>query len=458
LNIEISFYDTYIKLVRIKYPIIEDITMQMLIIHLLISFFVLGQNPPSGDEWPDWRGYSRDGTWNENGVLKTFDFDKFEIKWSAPVSSGYSGPTIEGGRVYLTDRQTRPEEVERVLCFDAENGNEIWTYTYDCEYVGVGYPAGPRASVIVEGPLAYSLGTMGNLFCFNKENGDIIWGKDLNEEYKIRMPIWGIASAPILIDDKIILIIGGEDNAGVVALDRKSGKEVWRNLQDEAGYSAPVLVEQAGQKVLVVWTAENIAGLDPESGKVFWIHEFKPRNMPINIATPVLYKNYLFFSSFYDGSILIELNKEELKSSVVWRRIGKDERNTDALHCCISTPLILNDYIYGVDSYGELRCLDLLTGDRIWEDLTAVNKDRWANIHFIQNGDLTYMFNEHGELIISKLSYSGYHEISRAELIEPTTTQLNRRGIGVAWAHPGFAYKHVFIRSDKELTSADLSQ
>jgi hypothetical protein len=68
------------------------------------------------------------------------------------------------------------------------------------------------------------------------------------------------------------------------------------------------------------------------------------------------------------------------------------------------------------------------------------------------------MFNEHGELIISKLSYSGYHEISRAELIEPTTTQLNRRGIGVAWAHPGFAYKHVFIRSDKELICADLSQ
>ena len=432
--------------------------MQLILIYLLISFFAIKINSPSGDEWPDWRGPSRDGTWNEKGVMKRFDFDEFEIKWSVPVSTGYSGPTIQDGRVYLTDRLTKPGQAERVLCFDAENGDEIWTYTYDCEYVGVGYPAGPRASVIIEGPYAYSLGTMGNLFCFDKENGGVIWSKDLNEEYRIRMPIWGIASAPIIVDDNIILIIGGEENAGVVALDKKNGKEVWRNLQDEAGYSAPLLVEQAGRKVLVVWTAANIAGLDPDNGKVYWIHEFIPRNMPINISTPVLYKNYLFFSSFYDGSILIELDEKELKSSVVWRRIGKDERNTDALHACISTPVILNDYIYGVDSYGELRCLDLLTGDRIWENLTAVNKARWGNIHFVQNDDLTYMFNEHGELIIARLSELGYNEISRAKLIEPTTAQLNRSGVGVTWAHPGFANKHVFIRSDSELVCADLSQ
>jgi outer membrane protein assembly factor BamB len=432
--------------------------MQILIIYLWIFSFVIGIKLPSGDEWPDWRGPFRDGTWTEDGVLTRFDFEEFDIKWRVPVSSGYSGPTIEGGKVYLTDRQTRPDQVERVLCFSADTGKEIWTYTYNCEYVGVGYPAGPRASVIIDGPYAYSLGTMGNLFCFGKDKGDVKWSKDLNQEYRIRMPIWGIASAPIIVDDKIILIIGGEKNSGVVALDKNTGKEVWRNLEDEAGYSAPLMVEQAGKKVLVIWTASNIAGLNPDNGQVYWMHEFEPRNMPINIATPVLYKNFMFFSSFYDGSILIELDKNELKSTVVWRRIGKDERNTDALHCCMSTPLIIDDYIFGVDSYGELRCLDLFTGDRIWEDLSAVNRDRWANIHFVQNGDLTYMFNEHGELITARLNESGYHEISRAKLIEPTTVQLNRRGVGVTWAHPGFAYKHVFVRSDRELLCADLSQ
>ena len=156
--------------------------------------------------------------------------------------------------------------------------------------------------------------------------------------------------------------------------------------------------------------------------------------------------------------MLLKLHEEKLSATRVWRRQGKNERNTDALHCIMSTPLILGDYIYGVDSYGELRCLDLLTGDRIWEDLSAVKKARWANIHFIQNGEIIYMFNEQGELITSKLSKEGFQEISRAKLIEPTTEQLSRSGEGVTWAHPGFAYRHVFIRSDKELLCADLSQ
>jgi hypothetical protein len=152
------------------------------------------------------------------------------------------------------------------------------------------------------------------------------------------------------------------------------------------------------------------------------------------------------------------LDEDQLGASRVWKREGKNEKDTDALHCCISTPVILDDFIYGVDSYGELRCLDLLTGDRLWEDLTAVNKDRWGNIHFVLNGDLSYMFNEHGELIIASLSDKGFHEISRTKLIEPTKEQLSRSGVGVTWAHPAFAYKHVFVRSDSELVCADLSE
>jgi outer membrane protein assembly factor BamB len=101
--------------------------MQILIIYLWIFSFVIGIKLPSGDEWPDWRGPFRDGTWTEDGVLTRFDFEEFDIKWRVPVSSGYSGPTIEGGKVYLTDRQTRPDQVERVLCFSADTGKEIWT-------------------------------------------------------------------------------------------------------------------------------------------------------------------------------------------------------------------------------------------------------------------------------------------------------------------------------------------
>jgi hypothetical protein len=120
----------------------------------------------------------------------------------------------------------------------------------------------------------------------------------------------------------------------------------------------------------------------------------------------------------------------------------------------ISTPVLQGKYVYGVDSYGQLRCLDLHTGDRIWESLDAVPKNRWANIHMVKNQDNIWMFNESGELIISRLSPQGFHEISRTKLIKPTKGQLNR---GVCWSHPAFAYKHVYIRNDEELICADLS-
>jgi outer membrane protein assembly factor BamB len=430
--------------------------MYLLFIKIIIALFFSSSDTATLDDWQDWRGPNRNGTWNEKGILKRFDSDKLKIKWSAPVSPGYSGPTVSDQRVYLTDRITKPAS-ERVLCFDAKTGESIWSFSYDCDYFGIGYPAGPRASVVIDGNQAYSLGAMGHLFCFDKATGDVLWKRDLNEEYEIRMLIWGISAAPLIVDNMLILNIGGSDNACIVALDKLTGKELWRSLEDDASYSAPILIQQAGKPVLIVWTGQHIVGLDPKTGKVYWQQEFTQKRMVINIATPVFHDHYLFLSSFYDGSMLLRLGENDLSASVVWRREGRNERNTDALHCCISTPLIMENLIYGVDSYGELRCLDLETGDRIWEDLTAVKPNRWANIHFIEHDQFTVMFNEHGELILANLSKEGFEEIDRAKLIEPTTAQLNRSGTGVTWAHPAFANKHVFARSDKELVCADLS-
>jgi outer membrane protein assembly factor BamB len=426
-------------------------------VYLSLILLIVFHSQELQDDWPDWRGPKRDGTWIETGIVKKFDSGQLNVKWSVPVAAGYSGPTVSGQRVYLTDRIAHPENLERVLCFDAMNGTEIWSFSYDCDYVGVGYPAGPRASVVISDNRAYSLGTMGNLFCFESSSGKVLWSKDLNIDYRIRMPTWGISAAPLIVDEKIILNIGGSDNACVIALNKVTGKEIWRALNDDTSYSAPVLIEQAGKPVVIVWTGQRVVGLDPETGSVYWAEEFRQEQMIINIASPVLFENHLFVSNFFDGSMLIRLDEKSLSSGIVWQRAGRNERDTDALHCCISTPLLKGNYIYGVDSYGELRCLEMETGDRIWENLSAVKQARWANIHFIQNGELTYMFNENGELIIARLSDKGYEEISRAKLIEPTKEQLNRGGEGVTWAHPAFAYKHVYVRSDKELVCADLS-
>jgi outer membrane protein assembly factor BamB len=260
--------------------------------------------------------------------------------------------------------------------------------------------------------------------------GKVIWMHDLNQEYHIKMPIWGIAAIPLIYGNKLILQIGGSKGSSVLALDKNTGKEIWRSLDDDISYSAPILIQQAKKPVLVVWTAENLNGTNSETGKVFWQIPFTIK-MGTAISTPVFYNSYLFVSFFYSGSLLVKLDQKTATAKKVWLRVGESEMKTDALQCFINTPIIKDDFIYGVDSYGEMRCLKLANGDRVWEDLSAVKKDRWAIIHFIDHGKQTWMFNEHGELLITELSPDGLKIISRANLIEPTTDQLNRKGTGV---------------------------
>jgi len=363
---------------------------------------------------------------------------------------------VADGRVYVTDRLRGTEEVERIHCIDFESGRILWTHEYNCRYEGVAYTAGPRASVVIEDGRAYALGTMGHLYCYDAESGVVLWRKTPGRDYVVRVPIWGVAAAPLVEDDLLIVQLGASDGGCIIALDKKTGREAWRALEDEASYSAPIVVEHAGHRVLVCWTGSNVAGLDPISGQIFWQYPFEPTRMIIAVPTPVVQGDRLFLTSFYDGSLMLRLLQEEPWVEKIWRRQGRSERNTDALHSMISTPYMDGDYIYGVDSYGELRCLDARTGNRLWEDLSVVPRARWANVHLVRNGDRVWMFNELGELIIATLSPDGFHEISRAKLIEPTTEQLQQRG-GVCWSHPAFAYRHVFVRNDREVVCASLA-
>lgn len=422
---------------------------------LLFAFLATTTGPLHGEDWPKWRGTHRDGVWNEAGIIKSYT--ELVPEWRVEVSSGYSGPTVAKGRVYVTDRVASPKQVERVHCFDEATGKPLWTHEYDCAYRNVGYPAGPRAAVQIHKGIAYSLGTMGHLFAFDAETGRILWSHDLNTEYKIEMPIWGIAAAPLIYGDLIVVHVGGTPDATVVAFDLNDGKERWRTLSDHASYSAPILIEQAGKPVIVVWTGDHIVGLDPKSGQPYWKHPFPPTRMVIGIGTPIVRNNQLFVSNFYDGSMMIDLHQTELKVSLAWAKAGSDEKNTKSLHSLISTPIWIGEYIYGIDSYGELRCIRASDGERVWTDTTAVRTARWSTAHFIKHGDNVWIFNEEGELLLTKLSPEGLKVLSRAPLIAPTRDQLNRRG-GVTWAHPGFANGHIFIRNDNELISVDLRQ
>lgn len=422
------------------------------ILMFILAFPATAQSSGPGAEWPQWMGPDRSGRWVNGPVLDSLTPGHVTTVWETAVGPGYSGPTVWDGRVYLMDYH-RGEE--RVHCFDAATGHTLWSHAYPVVY-NVGYPTGPRTSVQIFHGKVYSLGTMGHLGCFDASTGEVIWKVDGQEKYRSRIPTWGLASHPILFRDLLIVQMGGEPDACLVALDRSTGKEVWRALPDEASYSGPVLIRQAGKEVLVCWTGERFAGLNPSSGDVYWSVPFRPENMIMNVAQPVYDPPYLFCSAFFDGSYLLELNQEQLEASLVYHRVGANERNTDALHCCISTPLVKDGFVYGIDSYGQARCLELLSGDRVWEVLTLVPGARWANVHLVPQGNRVWGFNEAGELLLGALSPEGYRDLGRVKVIDPVRISPNPRN-GVCWAHPAFSGNRVYLRSDAKLICIEIN-
>ncbi len=420
-------------------------------------------------DWPQWRGPERDGVWRESGLRAELDTDAegwIQLKWSVEVAAGYSQATVADERVYVSDRLDDPDEIERVHCFDFETGETLWSHQYPAVYT-IAYKSGPRAAVLVDpsatGPTrAYSLGGVGHLHCLDAQTGEVVWKRDLATEYQIEMPRWGIAASPLIEGDLLFLQIGGRPDACVIALDKRTGEERWRAIDDDASYVAPIIIDQAHRRVLVVYTADELFGLNPETGKAYWSYAMPGSKWPIGISTPIHTKykgkQYLFTTNAHVGSALLLLDEERPGISEIWRK--NDTRSSDNLHSLIPTPYIKNGYIYGTHQKGELRCLELLTGKLMWESTEAVEPDRFATLHIVAQGDTgnrVWIFNEHGELIIAELSPAGYKQISRGKLVPRTPLGMPARIGGVTWAHPAFAYRHVVARNDVRLVCADLS-
>jgi outer membrane protein assembly factor BamB len=306
----------------------------------------------------------------------------------------------------------------------------------------------------------YTLGAEGHLFCLDAESGKVVWSKTFQKDYeREQSPVWGYSANPLLDGDRLICLVGGKGTA-VVAFHKDTGAEIWRALDSVGehgpGYSSPVIVDAGGRRQLLVWHPTAISSLDPETGKVLWEHGFTSKN-GLSVATPRVSSDQLFISAFYDGSLLLRLDATQPGSTRVWKRHGASESNTDALHCLISTPVIDGNYIYGVCSYGELRCLDLNNGNRLWSTFHATSgvSARWGTAFLVKHEDRYFLFSEQGDLIIAKLSPDGYQELSRAHLLEPTGPSQRRE---VVWVHPAFANRNVYVRNDREIVSVSLAQ
>lgn len=445
--------------------------------HLLIptaaccaSLLLTLPSATQADDWPQWLGSKRDGVWRETGILESFPAGGPKVIWRTAIGAGYSGPAVAAGRVYLMDRIVEPGQSaspapkrrpshgkERVLCLDASDGHVLWEHAYDCTY-GISYPAGPRVTPTVDGDRVYALGAEGNLLCIETATGRPVWRRDLKDDYGAQPPIWGFAGHPLVDGEKLICLVGGEGSVAV-AFDKRTGKEIWRALSaNEIGYCPPTLIEAGGKRQLLIWHPEALNSLNPDTGALFWREPFASRS-GLTIAQPRQLGDLLFVSTFYSGPLMMRLAADRPAATVAWRGSSESERQTDGLHALMCTPFLEDGHIYGICSYGQLRCLRADTGERLWSTLRATTRNdtetRWANAFLVKQAGRFFLPNELGELIIARLSPRGYEEIGRARLLEPTNPDPRRT---VVWSHPAFANRRIYARNDREIVCASLAK
>lgn len=423
------------------------------------------------EDWPQWLGPKRDGVWREQGLADKFPEGGPKIRWRIPVGGGYSGPAVAAGKVYLTDRQVKRggrgagadrkalPGAERILCINEADGNILWSYEYDCPY-NLSYSSGPRATPVVEGNRVYALGAEGHLTCMNIKTGKPVWQKKLSSE-TAPTPIWGFAGHPLIDGDRIIVLSSGH---AATALNKHTGEIVWsampvQNRELGPGYAPPMIYNVGGTKQLVMWTPQVVFSLDPATGKEYWRQPIDPVTNGVAIASPMMKDGILLISSYYTGLLAMRMDPNAPRATILYKLGDPKGRKTQAIQTLMSTLVILDKHVYGICSRGELRCLDLMTGQRIWETTaptTGGDPVDWTTAFIIPVNDTGRCFiaNDQGELIIANLSPRGYEELSRAKVIEPTHRDARRP---VVWCHPAFANRSVYWRNDQELVCVDAS-
>jgi len=438
----------------------------MLLLTMFVQTTLLLSGLTRGEDWPQWRGPLRDGVWRESGVRSELPTGELPVRWRVPAGLGYAGPAVAGGKVFLFEYEKRAgtikndpgsrvrlEGLERLRCLDSATGDELWRHEYDRDY-NVSYPSGPRCTPTVDGDRVYLLGAEGDLKCLRTGDGKVVWTKSFRKEYGVESPLWGHSAHPLVDGNAVYCLVGGEGSI-VVAFDKRTGAEKWRALSAyEPGYCPPSMMEIGGRTQLVIFHPKAISGLHPDSGEVLWSVPIEP-SYGMSIAQPLLAGKRLFASG-YNNSVCFALPVGGKEPEVLWAGTPKT-----SISSANASPIFDGEVIYGIDANDSaLVAVDPATGERLWQTKVPTvgegSRGRHGTAFVVRQGetDRYWLFNEQGDLILARLRATGYKELGRQRILEPTSEAFGRT---VVWSHPAFAERAVFARNDKEIVCVELS-
>ena len=365
--------------------------------------------PAPAADWPQFLGPNRDGVYLGDDLAEKWPASGPPAVWERPVGQGFSNPAVANRRVILFHRNGGKEVVEAL---HAETGKSLWSFDYPTNYrSNFGFDEGPRASPVVVGGQVYTFGAQGVLHCLQVVSGRKVWSLDTHKEFGVRKGYFGAAGTPLVEGTRLFINVGGADGAGVVALDKDTGRVLWTAGDDPASHASAVAATFGGQPRVVFFTRTGLLGAHPKTGEIIFQRRWRARsNASANVATPLVMGNRIFLSASYGtGAVLLNVKGRELEE--VWS-------SDDSLTNHYSTSLHHDGYLYGFhgrQEYGpSLRCIELSTGKVQWSE------ESFGAGSVTRAGDRLLILRENGELVMAKASPASFQVISRAQILQGT--------------------------------------
>ena len=428
----------------------------------------------TASDWPRFLGPTGDGISAETNLAVRIPEGGFRVLMDRPVGTGYAAPSVAGGRLILFHRVGGDEVVES---WDAASGSPQWKFAYPSSFQDpYGYNNGPRCAPLVSGERVITFGAEGKLTSVDLATGALRWQRDTAKEFQVPEAFFGVGSTPVLEGDRLIVMVGGQPDSGVVALDPATGRTIWQSVGQknwqgvpmtgwpgeapvqwgewwkQASYSSPVPATIQGRRVVFCLMRQGLVALDPVDGAVRFSRWFRARvEESVNAANPVVSGNDVLISSAYyrSGSVSLRVAPGVSNAIENWRGLGLE------MHW--STPVLVNGHLYGFSGRNEpdasFRCVDFATGSVRWQ-----RDERWRP----HSSPQPPVFGR-GSCILADGRLIALGEGGLLGLFQPTPAECQELGRWQVpsleypcWAGPVLSDGRLYLRSEKRLVCLDL--
>ena len=388
-------------------------------------------------DWPQYLGPNRDAVYPGKALTRNWPNNGPNMLWrKRDIGAGMSGVVVAKGKLILFHEVNRYDVIE---CLQADTGKTIWKNNYASNFVpGYGSAAGPRATPVITGDRVYTMGGQGILVCTDMVTGKTVWKIDTQKTYRASDGFFGMACSPLVEGNAVLLNIGGEAGAGIVAIHKDTGKLLWKTLDDEASYSSPVMATLLGKRRAVFFTRTGLVVVDPVTGKIDFKNRWRARiHASVNAAAPMVAGGRIFVTSSYNtGALVVQANGDDFKT--VWS-------NDMSLSSQYASVMHRDGFLYGTHGRADvppvpaLRCVELATGKVRWSE------DEFGDCLMLRCGDRLIALMESGELVLGSANPVGWNEISRAQMIGSGTR-----------SQPALANGRLYIRDRNQLVCLDV--